>query len=176
MKNQVYLKNFGYSVYTLKQKLDKNIDEVFLKAEVKGYKNIILIDYINSEIRIEKINGLNIGKYEKMTTGLFRRLYFYSTGKDVTSEQLLTLIENFSNGKLELDDIITGMVLDKNSLLNKKNDIEFIKSLYLVLLDREPDETGVDKWISLIEKGGSRLKIINDFLNSQEFKTKYTLK
>jgi len=174
----IYTKNFGYSVYTTtsKEVMDKSVEELFYEIKQKGYKNLILLDYKNGEFSVdfinETINETNIEKYESYVYKLFRRLYQYSFGEHIEFEKLHGIVQSLRNKELTISEIIPEIILDGNSLINVKDNEEFVELLYLILLDRKADEKGLKHWLSEIEKGKTREEIINCFINSPEFTQK----
>ncbi len=50
------------------------------------------------------------------------------------------------------------------------NDEEFIEVLYKTILQREPDKQGASYWLSKLSEGFDRDKIVNSFIESEEFK------
>ena len=55
--------------------------------------------------------------------------------------------------------------------LKAKNlsDEEFVKLLYEVMMNRVPDQEGLDYWIGLMKNGYGRAGVFNDFVESAEF-------
>ena len=50
------------------------------------------------------------------------------------------------------------------------NDEEFIKTAYKTLLGRDADEAGLKYWKEQLQNGVSREELIDQFLDSKEFK------
>ena len=50
-----------------------------------------------------------------------------------------------------------------------EQNIKFIEGLYLALLDRMPDEGGLNYWVSAMDKGATRENIVHAFLAGNEF-------
>ncbi|BDD67261.1 hypothetical protein Sj15T_22820 [Sphingobium sp. TA15] len=48
------------------------------------------------------------------------------------------------------------------------HDQEFVEEVYLKLLLREPDPVGLQKYLSIIRKGGSRYQVLRDIARSTE--------
>ena len=53
---------------------------------------------------------------------------------------------------------------------NNKTNEEYVTDLYNTLMGRKPDKSGLDAWVSCLEKGTSREKVFAGFVNSPEFK------
>ncbi|MFA5014525.1 MAG: DUF4214 domain-containing protein [Actinomycetota bacterium] len=163
-------KDFGYSVYkmTSKRAMDKEVDELFFEIKQKGFKNLIILDYGNGEFSINFIDDSNIENYTGRVYKLFERLYYYSFGKNIEFEELYNIIKNLSDNQAILK-VIPAIIFDDESLFITKNNKEFIESLYLTLLDREVEESGIQHWLLEIEKGNTRENISDSILNSPEF-------
>lgn len=52
------------------------------------------------------------------------------------------------------------------------SDREYITSLYNTLLEREPDESGMNTWLNTLASGGTRNDVKNGILHSEEYKRK----
>lgn len=48
----------------------------------------------------------------------------------------------------------------------------FIRQIYSVILEREPDEEGLKYWVNQLKQGESAADIVGEFFNSQEMKNK----
>lgn len=171
-ENSVFTRDFGYGVYkmTSKAAMDKSIEELFFEIKKKGYKNLIILDYGNGDFSVYFVNDSNIENYEGSVYKLFERLYYFSFGINIQFEELYDVIKNLSDNRAILK-MIPEIILDDESFFNSKEDEEFIETLYLILLDREVEKTGVQYWLSEFEKGKTREDIIDSILNSLEFKS-----
>ena len=47
---------------------------------------------------------------------------------------------------------------------------EYVKTIYIGILNREADPVGLAEWVKVLENGGSRLDIFNGFADSPEFR------
>ena len=59
-------------------------------------------------------------------------------------------------------------VIDAIKSKNLSNQ-DFIRTAYIALLDREPDQTGMQSWINILNQTGDRTRIIRGFVKSDEF-------
>jgi hypothetical protein len=74
--------------------------------------------------------------------------------------------------KIPLTDIIVSLVNSKTlkPILATYDDEEFIRFLYLFILNREPDEGGLVSWTNNLKNGLKRDQAIKGFLDSDEWK------
>lgn len=128
---------------------------------IKGEPNIVLFvpnvkeDYLSYDLKvaIEKSysqiinNNMGIFKIKKSDF-----LKIYATSKDI--------FDSLLNNK-DYDKFIN---ITKN-ITNEK----YITMLYNYLLRRPPDNDGFINWINLLDSGMPRQKVLNSFLNSEEF-------
>ncbi|MCQ2529460.1 MAG: DUF4214 domain-containing protein [Saccharofermentans sp.] len=57
-----------------------------------------------------------------------------------------------------------------DEFINKKLDNkEYVTRLYKTFMDREPDAAGLNAWVEALEKGASREKVFDGFVNSVEW-------
>jgi len=164
----IYTKSFGYSVYrtTSKVVMDKTFEELYFEISQKGYKNLVLLDYENGKFFVDFINGDNIEEYESYIYRLFGRLYGYCYGEEFQFEEIHDVVKSLKNKEILIEEIIPEIILNDSSLINLKDDKEFVESLYLILLDREADENGLKHWLSEIESGRKRMDIVPDLTES----------
>ena len=67
-------------------------------------------------------------------------------------------------------DIAKDFFYSKEFLNRKLSDEEFVKIAYRTLLNREPEDEGYYFWVDKLKRGYSRDKLLDDFLDSKEFK------
>lgn len=64
----------------------------------------------------------------------------------------------------------SGIIFSAEFTAKNKNNEEFVDILFRSCYNREPDATGFDSWVSLLNAGQSRQFVLAGFTNSQEFK------
>lgn len=62
-----------------------------------------------------------------------------------------------------------GFVFSKEYKEKNKSNKDFVRDLYLLFMDREPDEAGFNDWVKKLDEGKSREEVYVGFVNSQEF-------
>jgi hypothetical protein len=65
--------------------------------------------------------------------------------------------------------LVCGFVLSKEYQANSLSDEEYITAFYRIILNREPDEGGLNSWIAILDNGCTYKKILEGFINSDEF-------
>ncbi len=65
--------------------------------------------------------------------------------------------------------IAYGFMFSDEYVAKNKDNRAFVKDLYTLFLDREPDEDGYNLWVGLLESGKSREEIFAGFADSTEF-------
>lgn len=97
------------------------------------------------------------------------RLYSLALGRQPDekgkSDWSNALIENRSSGV----DIAYGFVFSDECKGNNLSNTDFVEMLYNVFMDRASDEGGRNAWVSQLDAGVEREKILEGFLFSQEF-------
>ena len=67
-------------------------------------------------------------------------------------------------------DIARAFFFSEEFLNKDVDNINYLTLLYRTLLNREPDRSGLNHWLSRLEEGQSRYKILDSFIYSPEFK------
>ena len=65
--------------------------------------------------------------------------------------------------------IVSGFVLSKEYQANSLSDVEYVTAMYRIIFNREPDKKGLDDWISILDNGCTNKKVLEGFINSDEF-------
>lgn len=172
----IYNNSFGYSSYDIDEdyvKTYRPIEEVFEEAKDKGFTKILVLDYKKDKIFRHVLDETNYKTYN--TDALLERLVYFGYGESKESNVYANFVENINSGNQTLQDIITDVILNKSLLINDMDNSDFIEMLYLVLVSRGPDEEGLRNWVSLLEEGLSREKVVENFLSSEEFISKNNL-
>ena len=65
--------------------------------------------------------------------------------------------------------IVYGFVLSKEYQANSLSDEEYITAMYRIIFNREPDEDGLNSWITVLDNGCTNKKVLEGFINSDEF-------
>ena len=65
--------------------------------------------------------------------------------------------------------IVSGFVLSKEYQANSLSDEEYITAMYRIIFNREPDEAGLNSWITVLDNGCTNKKVLEGFINSDEF-------
>ncbi|MGM0368723.1 MAG: DUF4214 domain-containing protein [Actinomycetota bacterium] len=94
------------------------------------------------------------------------KFYVYGKDRNANGEELFNWTKKILKSPLAIREL-SGNLLEAG-LKNK----EFIAVLYKVLLDREPDDAGLEHWVSTLEQGSRREEIIEKIINSGEFKAR----
>ena len=98
------------------------------------------------------------------------RLYTKVLGRNPDPDGKSNWVNQLVSGNLSGSDAAFGFFfspeLTKRNLSNK----DFISLLYNVFFDREPDDGGMQTWLSALETGASRKYVFSGFANSQEWK------
>ena len=149
-------------------------DKYFMFFQNKNSKN-------SYKLSKEQINSLDnsllqqIVLYgsEKLT---FNSLFFDNVLKLIPQSSKSDLWLNpLLEHKISVKDILIS-IMDSKSLklvLTNYSDKEFIRFLYLFLLNREPDEPGLIQWMDDLKNGMKRDEVVKYFLNSAEWKVNW---
>ena len=98
------------------------------------------------------------------------RFYNFVLERDADESGRGYWINQLKSGKKNAKDIALGFFHSKEFLNKNLPNEDFIKIVYKTILGRDADSNGLSYWVSQLEKGVSRDKIILGFLSSKEFK------
>ncbi len=103
----------------------------------------------------------------KVLENLFMQFY----NRKPSEEELNYWAINLELRILSFQNVALNIVNNKEFINKNLSNEDFIKVLYLGLLNREADEDGLKNWTNVLDKGAvDRYEILNSFLNSEEFK------
>ena len=66
--------------------------------------------------------------------------------------------------------VVYGFVYSQEFQNNPLDNAAFVTAMYETIFGREPDEAGLSAWVSVLENGCTRKKVLGGFLNSDEMK------
>ena len=74
-------------------------------------------------------------------------------------------------GKNSAKEVAYGFVFSDEFKSKNLSDSDYVKTLYRVFMGRDADAIGLNGWISALKSGQSRVSVLNDFGDSEEFQT-----
>jgi len=99
-----------------------------------------------------------------------RRFYRVVLNRNAEPEGLNYWINELKEKRKSGADIAKNFILSKEFQSFKLDNITYLKVLYRTFFNRFADEGGLNYWLGRMNKGDSRELILNEFLNSKEFK------
>ncbi len=165
--DDIIMSNSGVSNVTLW--LNKNNNQHIYKADFGGDKltgsnqNDIFIngdgsDYFNGR------NGIDAAVYKNKVSAY--TIGFNADNISVSDVQNSSIIDKLQNlERIRFDDATIALDIDGNAGQAYR--------LYQAALDRTPDERGLAGWIKFMDEGGTLTNMARQFIDSQEFRTKY---
>ena len=76
-----------------------------------------------------------------------------------------SLLEGSRNGA----DAARGFIFSPEFINRTTTNLQFLTILYTAFFNRNPDDGGFNYWLNKLNKGTGREKVLNDFVNAQEF-------
>ena len=101
--------------------------------------------------------------------GFVERAYSLILGRESDSDGKADWCGRLSSGDITAAEMIHGFVYSNEFQTADIDNEEKVEIMYSVMLDRTPDETGHEHWLSLLEDGAEMDDIIAGFCGSQEF-------
>jgi len=138
-------------------------------------KNDIEITYGNESVYLDnydrlQFSDLTIASKDDYIAGQAYRVYKAAFDREPDLGGLGYWIDQMDHG-LSLQDVSNGFIdsVEFNSSYGSVNDRNFIELLYQNVLDRAPDFSGYDYWITLMENGSiDRAGVLAEFSESAE--------
>ena len=121
--------------------------------------------------------GVEPGKYRSEevidrngdVTYFVSRMYEYCMGRQPDYNGLTNWVGALVDGRSSGADIAAGFFFSREMEQMRLDDRSFVNTAYLTLLNREPDEEGLDAWTEVLKEYGDRSIIVAGFVFSQEF-------
>lgn len=102
--------------------------------------------------------------------GFVRRLYQLILSREPDAKGLSDWTNLLNSGSQTGADIVSGFI--HSSEFTKKNlsNTDYVSALYHAILNRTPDNSGLNAWLNVLNEGFSRDYICSGFIGSNEFK------
>ena len=101
--------------------------------------------------------------------GFVERCYTVTLGRGSDPEGFADWKDQLLSGKSVGVNIAYGFLFSKEYTAKNTSNRTYVKDLYKLFMDREPDEAGFNDWVGKLEAGTSRHEVFAGFANSQEF-------
>ncbi|MBP5291555.1 MAG: DUF4214 domain-containing protein [Lachnospiraceae bacterium] len=101
-------------------------------------------------------------------TNYVKRLYTEFLGRKPDVAGLDSWVDLLKDGSTDLMHVIKGFVLSLEFEAKGLDDEGYVTALYNVIFNREPDESGLEAWLKVLDNGGTRKLVLAGFINSKE--------
>ncbi len=136
------------------------------KAKTTRVLSVVLsLLMILSVISIPKITVSAEGGVD----GFVERCYTVTLDRGSEPDGFADWKDQLVNGKSVGVNIAYGFLFSKEYTNKNKSNEDYVKDLYKLFMDREPDEAGFNDWVGKLKEGKSRQEVFAGFANSQEF-------
>ena len=98
------------------------------------------------------------------------RLYENFLNRKPDEGGLKAWVDALESGKATGAKVVAGFVNSQEFQNNPLNNEDYVTALYRIIFDREPDAAGLANWLKVLENGRTKKKVLEGFLNSEEFK------
>ena len=172
-----YLDKYGIPFYFLGNDVH-NAERLFIiynHSYCQDIDTILLWNMIDNINDFEKPTLLKEFPYSEIQIThrdislLIKKIHENFSGKIINIDDLVELKLQLKNGSLDIKIYIIEIFNKNNIYISNLKDSEFINMLYETLLNRQPDENGYNGWLNQLENNVSRKKILEEFLDSEEF-------
>lgn len=97
------------------------------------------------------------------------RCYEVALGREADSEGYNYWVDLLNNGKACGAQVGYGFIFSNEYTDKNTDNSQFVKDLYKMYFDREPDEAGYNYWLDMLNTEVPREKVFEGFANSLEF-------
>ena len=158
-----YYNNQYFDKYSnAEDSLGTYFDTKYGKNDPNGYEG--LIDWALKQKKSE------LNSKRDLIEAFVRKLYVEFLGREPDAKGLATWTEALESGKATMARLVLGFVDSQEYKANPLSDEEFVTALYSIIFDREPDAGGLAAWLDVLNNGLTRKKVLEGFINSDEFK------
>jgi predicted peroxiredoxin len=139
----------------------------------------VLAGFLNSDEMKQLCDSLGIeaGSYHSdeivdqntKVTYFVSRMYRYCLGRKADASGLASWVSALIEGRATGTKIATGFFFSPEMKQMGLDNQAFVTNAYVALLDRQPDDKGLNTWVNALNSNGDRNKIVNGFVKSEEF-------
>lgn len=105
---------------------------------------------------------------EQRITSFLTRLYADFLGREPDERGLSDWKDALISGLGTGAKVVYGFVYSPEFQANPLDNEAYVTAMYRTVFGREPDEAGLRSWVSVLDRGCTRKKILEGFLNSKE--------
>lgn len=102
-------------------------------------------------------------------TAFVNRLYTISLDRSADTNGLNDWTGKLLSKTQTSKQVASGFVFSQEMTNRNLSNQEFVTMLYQTMMDREPDETGLNDWVTRLQQGTSRQSVFEGFADSTEF-------
>lgn len=115
-------------------------------------------------------DSTSVGSKYLKVEGFVSRLYKNFLGREPDEPGLDYWCDLLVEGEITGSNVVYGFVYSREFQENPLSNEAFVTAMYETILGREPDTSGLNSWVAVLEKGFTRKKVLSGFLNSVEMK------
>ena len=162
-----------------------NIPLSVVRIDYTAFKDTDLKDiyYEGTQVQWNAIKGMeDLNNYGDLNATIHYVDYDYEKLNDFVSclyrnflkrepdeEGLAAWVDALVTGRGTGAKVVVGFVLSPEYKANSLSDEEYVMALYKIIFNREPDAAGLNSWIAVMENGCTFKKVLEGFINSNEF-------
>ncbi len=106
---------------------------------------------------------------KKKNSEIVTMFYRGILSREPSEEEKTEKAEELASGKYTLSDFLCELIFSDEYYKKYTTDRDYVTMMYRTLLNRDPDEEGLEGWLDSMRNGESRRKVLNFFVNSSEF-------
>ncbi len=161
---KTYIQSFGTSSKTGSNgyNVGKTYTVEEYEADFMAYYNKVHADY-------DSAFKLYVQQKDQNIKAFLTRLYRLCLDREPDSGGLQNWYNQLNAGVMTAADVVQRFFLSKEMNNRKLSNEDWVERCYLVMLDRNSDESGKAHWLTRLENGVTYMHILYGFVGSQEF-------
>lgn len=115
--------------------------------------------------------GISSGDDDTNVEGFITRFYQHCLDRYPDTDGLNHWVKSLNAGEVSGSDLAWSFIFSEEFQNSSTTDEEYLDVLYWAFFDREPDDSGLGYWLSLMDQGMDRISVLEGFTTAQEFVT-----
>jgi len=134
----------------------------------KPYANFSFSVYDGGAYSITHTATINVGN-DTVVVSCLKNLYLNVLSRTADAGGLAFWEASVNNGEVSGAEVMTAFFSSSEFTNRNLNDLDYITTLYQVILQRSPDAGGQTAWLNALESGFPRADMLKAFLGTAEF-------
>ncbi len=142
-------------------------DSLLAELSSGSSRESVLENLLASDEFIETVHKEGLDKAP--VEAFVKRLYAIALNRGLEEEGKQTWQTGLMNGELGARDVVRGVIFSNEFQEKGLSDEDYIKCLYQIVLNRDPEEGGMNTWMEVLSNENGREAVFKGIMYSSEF-------